>query len=163
MRLVLLTATLGVVACEGPTAPAYAVEIALTDSVEARRSANEVNVVISVRLKNFDARVLYYEAGCGHALQRREGSTWRLIAIRCGGPPPNSIALDKGESHLFTFRWNEPLPSQDWPAVGAAGEYRVVLWLSSVPRNSYGFPPNPLALSSRVTPVFSIKEVVVVL
>lgn len=162
MRFLVLATTFAVTACGDPTGPVYAVEITLTDSVEARRSPNEVNVVISIRLKNLDQRVLYYE-GCGHSLQRREGSTWHPIALRCGGPTPYSFALHQGESHLFTFRWSEPLPSQDWPAVGAAGEYRTVLWLTSVPRNSYGLPPNPLALSSRVSPVFSIREVVIVL
>ena len=142
--------------------PVFAVEITLTDSVFARRSANEVNVVIPVQLKNLDARILYYEE-CGHALQRREGSSWRAIQLPCGRTTPYSFALSGGESHLFTIRWREPLPSTDWPAVDAAGEYRLILWLTSVPRNSYGFAPEPLAPASRTSPTFSVKEIVVVL
>jgi hypothetical protein len=145
-------------ACGMPTAPEYAVEISLTDSVVARRGTGEVNLVIPVKLKNLDARPLYYEQ-CGHALQRRVGSTWQLVPLpACRSATTYSFELGPGASYQFTFRVKVSLPSEEWPAVGAAGEYRVVLWLTSVFRNSYGIPPQPLAASSRTSPVFSIRE-----
>lgn len=154
---------MAVTSCDGPTAPVYAVEIAITDSVQARRSASEVNVVIPVKLKNLDSRILYYEE-CGHALLRREGTEWQLIPLPlCQRSTPYSIALYEGESYQFTFHVREGLPSTDWPAVGATGEYKVMLWLTEVPRNSFGIPPKPLAVPSRTSPTFSITEVVIVL
>jgi hypothetical protein len=149
------------VSCGTPTGPEYAVEISLTDSVVARRGHGEVNLVIPVKLRNLDARPLYYEE-CGHALQRLVGSSWQLVPLPlCRGTTPYSIELDAGASYQFTFRVNLSLPSDEWPAAGAAGEYRVVLWLTSVFRNSYGIPPQPLAASSRTSPVFSIREEVI--
>jgi hypothetical protein len=163
VRFLAAASAIAITACGGPTAPVYAVEISITDSVEARRSANEVNLVLPVRLKNLDSRVLYYEE-CGHALQRRDGSSWRVVPLpACQPTTPYSIGLYEGESHQFTFRARVSLPSEEWPAVGAAGEYRVVLWLTAVPRNSAGFPPEPLAAASRTSPTFSITEVVIVL
>ena len=165
MRVRALAAVSAIVitACGGPTAPVYAVEISIADSVEARRSPNEVNVVIPVKVKNLDSRVLYYEE-CGHVLQRREGRDWQLVQLPpCQPSTPYSIALYVGESYQFTFRIRVNLPSTEWPAVGASGEYRVILWLTSVPRNLGGIPPQPLAAPSRTSPTFSITEVVIVL
>jgi hypothetical protein len=148
-------------ACGTPTAPEYTVEISVSDSVVARRGPGEVNLVIPIKLRNLDARPLYYEE-CGHALQRRVGSSWQLVPFSlCRGTTPYSIELDTGASYQFTFRVKLSLPSDEWPAVGAPGEYRVVLWLTSVFRNSYGIPPQPLAASSRTSPVFSIREEVI--
>jgi hypothetical protein len=146
-----------VAACGGPTAPVYAVEISIVDSVVARRSENEVNVIIPVKLKNLDARPLYYEQ-CGHALFRRAAAQWELVELPRCTDAAYSFALSQGESYQFTFRVSQTLPSNEWPAVGADGEYRMVLWLSAVPRNVGGIPPQPLALSSRVSPTFSISE-----
>ena len=146
-------------ACGGPTAPVYAVEISITDSVEARRSENEVNLVIPVKVKNLDTRPLYYEQ-CGHALFRRGGERWEMVPLpQCRASTAYSFALNAGESYQFTFRVRQTLPSNQWPAVGANGEYRMVLWLHAVPLNFGGIPPQPLALASRVSPTFSITEV----
>ena len=145
-------------ACGGPTAPAYAIEISITDSVVARRHTSEVNLVIPVKVRNLDKRVLYYDE-CGHALQRRVGSEWQPVPLPpCRPSTSYSIGLYQDHSYQFTFRVREVLPSSQWPAVGATGEYRMVLWLYSVPRSVGGFPPQPLALSSRISPTFSITE-----
>ena len=158
-QLLAVTCAIMLAACGGPTAPIYAVEIAITDSVEARRSENEVNVIIPVKLKNLDARALYYEQ-CGHALLRRNGAQWEQVPLPpCTSSAAYSFALNQGESYQFTFRIRATMPYDQWPAVGANGEYRMVLWLTSVPRNSGGIPPQPLALASRVSPTFSITEV----
>jgi hypothetical protein len=150
------------VACGTPTRPEYAVEISLTDSVVARRGPGEVNLVIPVKLKNLDARPLYYEEGCGHALQRRVGASWVLVQLPpCQRTTAYSVGLDQGQSYQFTFRVRVTLPSQDWPAEGAVGEYRMILWLTSVPLNSYAIPPQPLSPSSRTSPTFSIREEVI--
>ena len=146
-----------VAACGGPSAPVYAVEISIADSVVARRSESEVNLVIPVKLKNLDARPLFYEP-CGHALFRRAGAQWEQVQLPPCTSAAYSFALSQGESYQFTFRVSQTLPSNQWPAVGADGEYRMVLWLSAVPRNVGGIPPQPLALSSRVSPTFSITE-----
>ena len=162
-RLLAVLSAMILTGCSGPTAPVYDVEISITDSVEARRSQNEVNVVIPVKLKNLDGRILYYEE-CGHALLRRDGTDWRLVPLPpCQRSTPYSIGLNEGESYQFTFRIRMTLPSNEWPAVGATGEYRVVLWLTSVPRNRAGIPPQPVAAPSRTSPTFSITEVVIVL
>ena len=158
-RLVAVSFLLTLAVCGGPTAPVYAVEISITDSVVARRSENEVSLVIPVKVKNLDARILYYEQ-CGHALVRRDGEEWKMVPLPpCGPSSGYSFALNAGASYQFTFRVRQTLPSNLWPAVDANGEYRMVLWLTSVPRNIGGIPPVPLALSSRVTPTFSITEV----
>ena len=164
MRNVALAFSIAILgsACGMPTGPVYTVEISLADSVVARRGSGEVNVVIPVKLKNLDSRPLYYEEGCGHALQRRDGANWRLVQLPgCQRTVVYSVEIDEGESYQFTFRVRVALPSNAWPAVGAAGEYRMILWLTSVPRNSFGIPPNPLAAASRTSPAFSIREEVV--
>lgn len=60
--------------------PEYAIDLSLTDSVVARRTQNEVSVIVQVRAQNLDARTVYY-AECGHALQRREGNAWRAVQL----------------------------------------------------------------------------------
>jgi hypothetical protein len=159
MRAIVLASWIAAVAaaCEMPTGPEYAVEISLADSVVARFGPGEVNLIIPVRLKNLDDRTVFYEF-CGHALQRREGSGWRFMPLPQCQTSGSSFALSKGESYQFTFRIKASLPSEEWPAVGAAGEYRVILWLTSVPRNTSGIPPQPLAPSSRTSPTFSVTE-----
>lgn len=156
--IALLSATIPA-ACRGPTAPVYDIEITITDSVIARRSENEVNLVIPVKVKNLDARTLYYDF-CGHALFRRGSTEWEPVQLPpCSTSAGYSFALYRGESYQFTFRVRQSLPSTQWPAVGANGEYRMVLWLYAVPRNLGGIPPRPLALASRISPTFSITEV----
>jgi hypothetical protein len=146
-------------ACGMTTGPEYAVEISIADSVVARRGPGEMNLTIPIKLKNLDSRLLFYEEGCGHALQRRDGSSWRLVQLPpCVRQSPYSVSLDPGQSYQFTFRVRVSLPSDLWPAVGAGGEYRMILWLTSTPSNLYGFPPRPLAVSSRISPTFSIRE-----
>lgn len=158
-QLLAVPCALSLAACAGLTAPVYAVEISITDSVVARRSETEVNLVIPVKVKNLDSRPLYYEQ-CGHALFRRVRTDWLQVALPpCRSAAGYSFALNQGESYQFTFRVSATLPSSEWPAVDPNGEYRMVLWLNAVPRNSGGIPPQPLALSSRTSPTFSITEV----
>jgi hypothetical protein len=166
MRLSFLVGTSAValsLGCGAPTAPAYAVELSLTDSVIARRSQNEVSLTIQVRAQNRDTKILYYEQ-CGHSLQRREGNSWRTVDYTfCPANFPYSFAISPGGSALFTLTARAPTSATEWPATGAPGEYRVVLWLTAVPRNQSGFPPQPLPLENRTSSVFSVREVVVVL
>jgi hypothetical protein len=78
---------------------------------------------------------------------------------------PAGVVFDRtvsGRKQVFDLVAREPVTSTFWPATGAAGEYRVVLWLTATPRNAYGFSVQPLATSSRVSPTFSAKEVVIV-
>lgn len=164
MRGIVLTTSVAaiLVSCDTPTGPEFAVEISIADSVVARRGPAEVNLVIPVKLVNLDNRPLYYDECSGHALQRREGSTWRVVQLPpCQRTTRYSVGLDPGHSYQFTFRVKVQLPSDEWPAVGATGEYRMVLWLTSVPQNSYGIPPKVLAASSRTSPPFSISEEIV--
>jgi hypothetical protein len=145
-------------ACGGPTLPEYAMLISLEDSVVARRSTNEINLAVHVRMSNRDSRTVFYD-GCGHALQRRDGTNWRAVySPRCA-PSAYSLALSPGESRTVSIVAREPASSTAWPSADAAGEYRVVLWLSATPRNVHGFRPQPLAPASRTSPVFSIRVV----
>ncbi len=147
--------------CRDATGPEYAVDLSLTDSVVARRSQNEVSVIIQVRARNLDPRPVYYPQ-CGHALQRRVGDTWRVMRLEsCVASTSYSQELKSAETRLFTLMGRAATTSADWPATSTAGEYRVVLWLTAAPNNTYGIPIRPLALTSRVTPVFSIREVVI--
>ena len=149
-------------ACRGPTFLEYDVAISLPDSAVARRSPNEVNLTIGVKFTNNDTEIVFYD-DCGHALQKREGSTWRAMV----SPPCRSTGLSNalypGESHLFTFIRRAAATSTEWPAVNSAGEYRVVLWLTAVPLNRYGISIKLLGPVSRTSPVFGVREVVVVL
>jgi len=158
--LLILAAVSG--SCRNPAEPPeFTLLLAIEDSVVAKRSPNEVNFSVSVRVSNQDSRTVYYN-DCGHALQRREGSQWRTVhSPRCGAST-YSVGLFTGESRLFDFVARAPVTSTEWPAVGGAGEYRVVLWLTAVPNNSYGFAPQPLGSRSRISPTFSAKEVVIV-
>ena len=149
-------------ACQGPTIPEYDVAISLPDSVVARRSPNEVSITVVVKFTNNDTEIVFYD-DCGHALQRREGSTWRAMDSAPCRSTGYSNALYPGESHLFTFSRRVAATSKEWPAVNADGEYRVVLWLTAVPLNQYGIPIKLLGPASRTSPVFGVREVVVVL
>jgi uncharacterized protein (DUF58 family) len=147
--------------CRNAAAPDYDLALSIEDSVVAKRSPNEVNFSVHVRVSNDDSRSVFYE-DCGHSIQRREGTEWRSVFARPCLPASYSIGLSPGESRVFDLVAREPVTSTFWPATGAAGEYRVVLWLTATPRNAYGFSVQPLATSSRVSPTFSAKEVVIV-
>jgi hypothetical protein len=156
--LVVLT-SIAAIACGSPTAPEYDLVLSLEDSVVARRGPNEVDVSVHVRVANHDTRIVFHE-GCAHALQRRDGQGWRtVLSLQC--PPSSfSIGLDPGESMIVNLRAREPNSSTQWPATGAAGEYRVVLWLTATPRNNAGIRYRPLGPASRTSPTFSVQEVV---
>lgn len=148
-------------ACRGPTITEYDLDISLPDSVLAKRSPTEVNLTIGIKLTNHDTEIVFYD-DCGHALQKHEGNEWRAI----WSPPCRSsglsYALNPGESHLFTFTRRMAATATEWPAVNAAGEYRVVLWLTATPQNQHGIRPEILGPTSRTSPVFGVREVVVV-
>jgi hypothetical protein len=164
LSVALLSAVLLVVSgCRESTGPEYAMELSITDSVVARRSQNDVSVLVQVRARNLDTRPVYYSQ-CGHALQRRDGNVWRAVQLEpCRNATQFSFEISVGASALFTLRGRASPTSSEWPATGAPGEYRVVLWLTASPNNTYGIPIRPLSLSSRVTPVFSVREIVIVL
>jgi hypothetical protein len=147
-------------ACRGPTVPEYVLALSLQDSVFAKRSTNEVSLAIGVQLTNHDSQIVFYD-DCGHALQKREGTQWRAVWSPPCVSSGYSYPLYPGDSHLFTFRRRVLARSTEWPAVNAAGEYRMVLWLTAMPRNSYGFPPKVLGPNSRTSPVFGVREVMV--
>ena len=159
---VLLILVVFLASCGNPNAPEYDLVLSIEDSVVARRSPDEVTFAVAVRVSNHDSRTVFYDQQCGHALQRREGTGWRTVFSPVCRPSQYSMGIFPGESRLFDIRTRAAVTSATWPAVGAAGEYRVVLWLTSVPNNSYGFSPNPLGPRSRTSPTFSATEVVIV-
>ena len=147
-------------ACRTPTLPEYRVELSIhEDTVFASRTSTSLEISFHVLLRNQDSRPLYYDGnGCGHALQRREDAGWRGVWTPACAPATYSTYLGPGQSRLFTFDVRAPLTSTGWPVDGAEGDYRMVLWLTAVPRNSGGLALQPLGPSSRTTPVFQIRE-----
>jgi hypothetical protein len=139
----------------------FDVSLTLEDSVTARRSPNEVNVRVSVRLTNNDARTIFYDS-CGHALQKRDGANWRTVYSPVCQLTQFSYGLFTGQSHTFTLRVRSNSSTNEWPAVDVEGEYRVVLFLSETPRNSSGIGFRPLGLASRTSPTFFVREELVV-
>ena len=148
-------------ACGSPTAPEFDLVLSIEDSVVARRSPNQVNFSVAVRVSNHDTRTAYYD-NCGHSLQRRDGNEWRAVFSPPCVPGQYSIELTPGNSRTFELSARGDIGSATWPAIGAAGEYRVILWLTAIPNNSYGFSPKPLGPRSRTSPTFSAREVVIV-
>ena len=151
------------VSCEkSPLGPEFDVVMTIEDSVVARRSPNEVQLDVFVRLLNNDSRTVFYDHDfCGHALQKREGDRWRTVFSPECPRTQYSQALLTGEGRVFSFRARAALDASEWPAVGAVGEYRVVLWLTDIPRNDNFIAFRPLGPATRTSPVFSVREEVI--
>jgi hypothetical protein len=163
IQLVTLGVLSAAVACENsPLGPEFDVTMTIEDSVVARRSPNEVQLDVFVRLRNDDSRTVFYDYdSCGHALQKREGNGWRTVFSPACPRTQYSQALLTGEGRIFSFRARAALDADEWPAVGAAGEYRVVLWLTDTPRNAQLIQVRPLGPVTRTSPVFSVREEVI--
>ncbi|HEX6943991.1 MAG TPA: hypothetical protein VF128_13760 [Gemmatimonadaceae bacterium] len=147
------------VSCDDPTGPRYDIAISLyEDSVWATRSATEVKVSLHVQISNQDARPVYLTP-CLHILERAQGSSWQRIRVSpCPLGQIVSLELASGESTLLTLEYRAAVTDQVWPVVGAGGEYRAVISLTTIPFNRSGLTPALLSLSSRVTPRFQIRE-----
>ena len=145
--------------CGSPTGPSYEISLSLyEDSVWATRSATEVKVSLHVQISNQDARPVYLSP-CMHVLERAQGSSWQRIRVSpCPVGQLISLELSPGESTLLTLEYRGPLTDQVWPVVGAAGEYRAVMSMTTIPFNRSGLSPTLLSLSSRATPRFQIRE-----
>ena len=145
--------------CGDPAGPRYEIVLSLyEDSVWATRSATEVKVSLHVQISNQDTRPVYLTP-CTHVLERAEGTSWRRIRVSpCPTGQIISLELGPGESTLLTLEYRAPLTDQIWPAVGAAGDYRAVIAMTTIPFNRSGLTPTLLSLSSRITPNFQIRE-----
>lgn len=145
--------------CGNPTGPRYDIVLSLyEDSVWATRSATEVKVSLHVQISNQDARPVYLTP-CLHVLERAQGSTWQRIRVTpCPVGRIISLELDPGASTLLTLEYRAPVTDQVWPVIGAAGEYRAVISMTTIPFNTSGLTPTLLSLSSRATPRFQLRE-----
>jgi len=145
--------------CSDPTGPRYDISLSLyEDTVWATRSATEVRVSLHVQISNQDTRPVYLTP-CAHVLERAEGTSWQGIRVSpCPSGRIISLELDPGESTLLTLEYRAPVTDQAWPVIGAAGEYRAVISMTSIPFNTSGITPTFLSFSSRVTPSFQIRE-----
>jgi hypothetical protein len=150
---------LALTGCGDPTGPRYEIVLSLyEDTVWATRSATEVKVSLHVQISNQDTRPVYITP-CTHVLERDQGTSWQRIRVSpC--PPGQLISLElaAGESTLLTLEYRAPLTGQMWPVVGAAGDYRAIITMTTIPFNRSGLTPTPLSLSSRTTPNFQIRE-----
>ena len=151
--------TLALAGCGDPTGPRYEIALSLyEDSVWATRSATEVRVSLHVQISNQDTRPVYLTP-CAHVLERSEGTSWQRIRVSpCPLGRIISLELGPGESTLLTLDYRAPLTDQLWPVVGAAGEYRVVISMTTIPFNTSGITPMLLSFSTRATPTFQIRE-----
>jgi hypothetical protein len=151
--------SLGLVSCGDPTGPRYEIALSLyEDSVWATRSATDVRVSLHVQISNQDSRPVYVTP-CMHVLERSQGTSWQRIHVSpC--PPGRIISLElgPGESTILTLDYRAPLTEQVWPVVGAAGEYRAIISMTTIPFNTSGLTPTLLSLSNRATPNFQVRE-----
>ena len=149
--------------CTDPTGPRYEIALSLyEDTVWATRSATEVKVSLHVQISNQDPRPVYVTP-CAHVLERSQGTSWQVIRVSpCPSGQIISLELGPGESTLLTLEYRAPVTDQVWPVVGATGEYRAVISMTSIPFNTSGITPTLLGLSSRVTPNFQVRERTVV-
>ena len=150
---------LALASCGDPTGPRYEIALSLyEDTVWATRSATEVKVSLHVQISNQDTRPVYITP-CTHVLERAQGTSWERIRVSpCPLGQIISLELGAGESTLLTMEYRAPLTDQVWPAIGAAGDYRVIISMTTIPFNRSGLTPAPLSLSSRTTPNFQIHE-----
>lgn len=150
---------LATVACGDVTGPRYEIALSLyEDTVWATRSVTEVKVSLHVQISNQDSRPVYVTP-CTHVLERSQAASWQRIRVSpCPVGRIISLELSPGESTLLTLEYRAPVTDQVWPVVGAAGEYRAVISLTTIPFNTSGITPMLLSLSSRATPNFQIRE-----
>lgn len=157
--LALIVFVLALAGCGDPTGPRYDIALSLyEDTVWATRSATEVKLSLHVQISNQDTRPVYITP-CTHVLERAQGTSWQRIRVSpC--PPGQLVSLElaSGESTLLTLEYRAPFTEQIWPVIGATGDYRAIISMTTIPFNRSGLTPTPLSLSSRTTPNFQVRE-----